>query len=303
MDGAEGAQPPTGRENAIQAPARNFRMNAKAFMLTYNGVRTASTYDKYVEWLREFFVPKFLVWRYTHALEMAPSTGSLHIHVFLEWAKAIDWHNTDNVVFDNIRPDVRPNWESMQKRSACGRLRASLDGGHFYVWIQKHGHLKQGGNYIPFVNYSPRPEKTIDMWWAQHKISDEVYEQVASQIGVGFDRRRRDLEAKRGYLKSRADDEYQPLHDAIPERDLPAALVAWTMQLGRIVWIARSRSSSPKNEDCFDVIDGSCSSKKSSKPDEFHFQICTSVFFRTDNTILHLSIRANPRANPPLFTN
>jgi len=102
-----------------------------------------------------------------------------HFHVYLEWHQAVDWETTDEIVFNyesisirrdtnktntkqtakqdkqrprkiTLRPRVDLNWhltvncESTaagkgRKKPRGGTVQASLEGGHFYVFMKKKG--------------------------------------------------------------------------------------------------------------------------------------------------------------------
>ena len=155
-------------------------MHAQGFLLTYNREEpplTEADYDGFAAWIEGPFTEKHKLWRVSHTFERCPETNNMHIHAFIEFKTRIDWPTTDNVVWMNVRPNVQANWNSIEEglnSRARGFVRLSLDGGHYYTFVDKIGSIRSGGNYRPFKHYAPRPEKTIDRWWSQGKISDDV---------------------------------------------------------------------------------------------------------------------------------
>ncbi len=76
-----------------------------------------------------------------------------------------DRPTTDFLLFEDVRPNVVPNWQEHASSKKKGKkvkaprgrkYRQSMDGGHFYCWMEKRGNLKRATNYTPFVDYCPR---------------------------------------------------------------------------------------------------------------------------------------------------
>ena len=212
-------------------------MHAQGFLLTYNREEpplTEADYDGFAAWIEGPFTEKHKLWRVSHTFERCPETNNMHIHAFIEFKTRIDWPTTDNVVWMNVRPNVQANWNSLEEglnSRARGFVRLSLDGGHYYTFVDKIGSIRSGGNYRPFKHYAPRPEKTIDRWWSQGKISDDVYERESAKFGVGADRRLRDVAAKRSFMKMTAGDSQIAQYPPIPDEDMPIQVVHWKQQL------------------------------------------------------------------------
>ena len=162
-------------------------------------------------------------------------------HYMIEWKKAIDWPNTDRLVFQGKRPNVQPNHDTATghdgkaPRGPAWKQRQSLDAGHFYVYCNKIGTLKSGGNRLPCFDtpggYVPRPEKTIDPWWMAGKLSDDVYEHYAAKLGRGCDQRLRDVAAKRKFFAR--DPPYETTHAPIPLSQLPPEVNIWHDQIDK----------------------------------------------------------------------
>ena len=55
----------------------------------------------------------------------------LHVHLFVEFGRKVDWNSLRLVSFDNITPNCRVT----QARGP--RMREAMDQGHFYAWAWK----------------------------------------------------------------------------------------------------------------------------------------------------------------------
>ena len=245
-DGTEDVDMPdlvAGGPHAEGDQEQGFRMCGKGFIVTIGdkeGWITHEIYDAFVEWL-EKFVKEHRVRFYSYTLEECPTTKNLHIHYMIEWKKAIDWPNTDRLVFQGKRPNVQPNHDTATghdgkaPRGPAWKQRQSLDAGHFYVYCNKIGTLKSGGNRLPCFDtpggYVPRPEKTIDPWWMAGKLSDDVYEHYAAKLGRGCDQRLRDVAAKRKFFAR--DPPYETTHAPIPLSQLPPEVNIWHDQIDK----------------------------------------------------------------------
>ena len=74
-----------------------------------------------------------------------------------------------------------------RKKPRGGTVQASLEGGHFYVFMKKKGHCESITNYVPFEQYAP-DRRRLDRWREKGKLSDEVppaSEVLASPVALG----------------------------------------------------------------------------------------------------------------------
>jgi len=87
-------------------------------------------WEPFVTWLQTL---EFVV-RWTATLETSLRSGlegRLHLHVFMEFNKAVDWTGLRAVTFNGIRP----NAQATAGRGA--KMREMKNHGHFYVFADK----------------------------------------------------------------------------------------------------------------------------------------------------------------------
>ncbi|CAE7524891.1 unnamed protein product [Symbiodinium necroappetens] len=106
-----------------------------------------SRWEPFVAWLQTLeFLP-----RWTATLETSLRSGlkdRLHLHVFMEFNKAVDWTGLRAVTFNGIRP----NAQATAGRGA--KMRELKNHGHFYVFADKVGTLKVAtSGYEPWKDY------------------------------------------------------------------------------------------------------------------------------------------------------
>jgi len=209
----------TAAEPAAPAPAGGFtfRVQTQALLVTYNSKNIVlATWARFLAWIATF-VETFQVRRWSATLEESlhaadamddegTGSGRYHLHAFFEFWKSVDWASPANLMFDNIRPRIDINWEAAltdtASKAARGRgFRASCDGGHMYVYMDKVGSVEVAANYVPFRDYVPDPSR-LERWWGKGKLADQVYEYYIAQIGVGCSRRFADLDARRKRLEA-----------------------------------------------------------------------------------------------------
>ena len=140
--------------------------------------------------------------RWTATLETSLRSGlkdRLHLHVFMEFNKAVDWTGLRAVTFNG----VRPNAQATAGRGA--KMRELKNHGHFYVFADKASpglseqhwqgvvkyrtsvvfmnpkpHLQVGtlkvatSGYEPWKDY-PVKGRWLDSLWSEHKLTHDVY--------------------------------------------------------------------------------------------------------------------------------
>lgn len=108
-----------------------YRLRAASCLFTYNSAELSEDWwEPFVAWLQtlEF------VFRWTATMETSLRSGlegRLHLHVFMEFNKAVDWTGLRAVTFNG----VRPNAQATAGRGA--KMREMKNHGHFYVFADK----------------------------------------------------------------------------------------------------------------------------------------------------------------------
>ena len=169
---------------AAEEDAGHFRLRCSSCLFTYNSPRFGDM-DKETLWqtFLGFVRSRPFVSQWTATMEhslQSTMEGRLHLHVFVEFTKAIDWASVTKMVFDGGSPNASPT-------VARGRdQRAVVDQGHFYVWAWKVGTVfVQSSGHEPWVDYAVKGHWLDDLW-AQHKLDHEKYIDYAAAARIGF---------------------------------------------------------------------------------------------------------------------
>ena len=133
-----GEEPVKGHHRVHTASRKEFRIRARAFMLTFNCllfVADQALFLEFEQWLEERR-KRFGATCFSACMEestQAVEEGRVHLHAYLSWhaagAKGIDHTSTQEWRFKGVKPRVDTNTEA---RSAWQWLRATQHG-HFYV--------------------------------------------------------------------------------------------------------------------------------------------------------------------------
>jgi hypothetical protein len=129
--------------------------------------------------------------KYCRSIE-SKDYGRVHLHVFVEFLKAVDWTGLDKMIFMGSTPDARPT------KARGDNQRDVINHGHFYAYANKTGtiYVTTGGVegvYKPFVDYAVKGW-WIDNMWSQHKLSNEQYSEYAINVRTGVQTRLRAVE-------------------------------------------------------------------------------------------------------------
>ena len=161
-----------------------FRLRCSSCLFTYNNPRFSeldkdSLWQRFVHFVRSRPFVKEWTATMEHSLK-SKTAGRVHLHVFVEFAKAIDWTSVVKMAFDGGLPNASPT-------VARGRdQRLVVDQGHFYAWAWKVGTVYvQSSGYEPWVDY-PVKGLWLDDLWAQHKLDHGKYMEYAAASRVGF---------------------------------------------------------------------------------------------------------------------
>ena len=172
---------------------KGFRLETHACMLTFNSAdfRT-ETWATYVAWVED--VAKRLGARAWAACleESTHASGAAwrcHLHGYLYWqgGDGLKRQNTDDLVFENVRPRI-----DLCNRTNVVRLRAAASHGLFYVYLKKLGTLQSASNFLPWRDYTPKPD-WLDALWMAHKLTHAQYNEYSVTFRSGHAKRKRDV--------------------------------------------------------------------------------------------------------------
>ena len=189
-------RPPKARDNedgvAVVLPEEKqqklaFRVQAQAVLLTYQGIDAClclalSCWTRFLDFVRGN-LRDWGVKYWTATLE-TNKDGKHHLHLMLDF-----WKKIDRAVcffeFEGCRPNARTN--DLLGEAWCGkRWRVSVDRGHFYVWANKKGTVRdKAGNLCVAANYEPAWTSATERYdvraewpeklWKAYKLDDRVY--------------------------------------------------------------------------------------------------------------------------------
>ena len=208
-----------------------FRLQSKAFMLTFNGRSiTPETWPSFDVWVQE------RAQRYgarawaacleesLHAAVPAAAPGALgdgpqrrhHLHAYFFWTDdlGVDHKTLDAWVFQEMKPRV----DVCRSRGAAvggGQREAALHG-LWYVHLDKSGTVRRPGagvppvqipckstNYYPWRDYIPKAAWLVGQYNA-HKLSHDKFIELSAKFRTGHEHRKRDAEAALAYERKHA---------------------------------------------------------------------------------------------------
>jgi hypothetical protein len=156
-----------------QDKAQPFRIRGQSVLLTYNS-------DVFLESNKDSIWSDFLgflggllfvsVWTATMERSLkSEDVGRVHLRVFLEFWKAVDWLTLVKVHFQGHKPNAEPTVARGSNQKDV------INQGHFYAWAAKVGTLcVQTSGYEPWIHYTVKGW-WIDQLWSAHKLGHEVY--------------------------------------------------------------------------------------------------------------------------------
>ena len=185
-------------------------LQSKAFMLTFNSSAFSSgtwpRFKLHIEELHKKLGSK--AWaanleKSTHAVR-GPA-GTFHMHAYFYWNNGVGIYrrNTDEFVFEEVRPRVDVNTAKSPKffyLAACHGL--------WYVTIKKHGTVENATNYVPWTHYVPKAGWLEGLWGAG-KLTHAEFLQHSVRYGKGHGQRRRDA------LDAIRDEREQTVYDHV----------------------------------------------------------------------------------------
>ena len=226
-------------ELARTAPRKEFRVNSKAVLCTYQSFPADCAVALGV-WLRflVFVNSKVKSWGVKHWTATAETNEDKkhHLHLMLEFLQVVDRPSRD-FSFEGVLPNARCN-DLLGQGFGGNRYQASVDRGHFYVWCNKVGTLVDfGGNVCRAGNCEPAWAKLVGTdlqggakkvhhyrvaaeWprklWQEFKLNDAVYEEYLFLCRDKVAANKRNLDVYRSWQK---------------ERDLERAVVERTQRI------------------------------------------------------------------------
>ena len=201
-------------------------------MCTWNGDFTLATWPVFQAWF-DAFVTELKAWRWTITAEESLNSADqkIHFHAFVELKEAWKDDDIERLRFNGSLPNVQPNFltqmdnldgAASKGKAPRGLIRELLNAGHFYVYMKKPGSISSASNFPPFFSYTYVPSaRRLDKWLEQKKLSENVYLEYMAELTIGFERRLRDVTAKRRYSALTKADDYNSPHQPVPSHALP----------------------------------------------------------------------------------
>ena len=205
-DGGDLAAEPCDDDGDAPAPvlrhrllAPGFRLKSKAFMLTYNSRAFAeATWSKFLLWVRNKR-QSLGARRWAACIELSEQAAAasdgmtkvFHLHAYLWWTdgQGIRRRNTDDLLFEGVRPRV----DVCTCTAAKGRsLRVAAAHGLWYVAVLKSGTVFSETNFVAWRDYVPLAAWYRSLWDA-HKLSNGAYAAYSRQLRSGHADRKRDI--------------------------------------------------------------------------------------------------------------
>ena len=183
---------------------KSYRIHSVGVLLTYFGVEGLPQWNRFAAHVRS----QQKAWnvKYWSATLERTTKGKLHIHLMLQFTKAVD---RSNRIF---------SFESMVPRADCNdllgggicrkRMQESINRGMFYCWADKIGTERDeegrpctAGNYEPawtgaLLSYPVKSRWAQDLWQA-YKLTDNIYEDYLFKSRDGVLPKKRNLDACR----------------------------------------------------------------------------------------------------------
>ena len=145
---------------------KGFRLETHASMFTYNSnLFSPETWPAFETWCRD--LAKRLgarAWAacLEESLHAATATRKYHLHSYLYWqgGDGLIRRNTEDLVFQTVAPRV-----DVCTRTNPMRLRNAALQGLYYVYLLKLGTVASASNYLPWRDYTPKPD-WLNAWWS-----------------------------------------------------------------------------------------------------------------------------------------
>ena len=203
---ADPPQPALPGDPSEDPAKKTFRVRAAAVLLTYQGVQGLPQWHRFVEHVLENLAAwKVRLW--TATLE-TNADGTNHAHLMLQFSTQKE-RSVQMFFFEGLRPNARPN-DLLGEGFSAKRWQQSVDRGHFYVWADKIGTVRDAsgqqclaGNYTPAWTDGAQKYKVFGDWsyrlWQAYKLSDEAYEEYLHLCRDGLAHRKKQLRRFPGF--------------------------------------------------------------------------------------------------------
>lgn len=198
-----GVGPSSLGNGSVEAP-RQYRINACATMLTYNGFVDKSQWHRFLAFVRAGVT----AWQVKHwcATLEASTSESLHVHLMLQFTKQVD-RTSRSFVFEGCAPRADPN-DILGEGWCRKRLQQSINRAMFYCWAEKIGTQRNedgtpcvAGNYFPCWAEGRFKYPVLGRWpenlWKARKLTHDKYEEYLFACRDGVQPRKRNLDACR----------------------------------------------------------------------------------------------------------
>ena len=183
--------PPPGCAPPVAVPQeesrKTYRVNTQAVLLTYQGLASAlavalASWARFLQFVSGS-LRKWGVRHWTATLE-TNKDGKHHLHLMLDFLKKTNCA-ASYFAFEGISPNARAN-DLLGAAWSGRRWQVSVDRGHFYVWANKKGTVRNAsGSLCVAANYEPawtEAKETYEVkaeWpeqlWKAYKLDDRVY--------------------------------------------------------------------------------------------------------------------------------
>ena len=181
-----------------------YRFQGEGVLLTYQKFSDIGCWQAF----RDHVVAKLAVWkaRYWCATMERNADGTYHIHLMLQFRKALD-RFAATFAFAGVRPNARSN-DLLGEGFCKKKIQQSLDRGFFYVWANKEGTARgEDGQLLVAGNYEPAWTRSrytytvagsfLDKLFRAYKLSEDVYEEYVYLARDGVNYRKKNLDACR----------------------------------------------------------------------------------------------------------
>jgi len=181
-----------------------YRLRSRAFMLTYNSRSfTKHTWHLFRQFCQETARRMgAAAWAacFEESLHAAPPSGPAsssdgrnvyHGHAYYMWedGEGVSLRNTDDFVFQEVRPRV----DTCTPTNSFAFRQAALHG-LWYVTVSKRGTVAAAANREPWRDYTPAAPWLVSLWNA-HKVTHDQFEMLSAQFRSGHAARMKDLAA------------------------------------------------------------------------------------------------------------
>jgi len=188
MECEEGAPFVLPRHKVLKA---NFRLDSKAFMLTYNSrafdLQTWGAFKSFTETT----AMSLRATGWSACLEEAGKKYHMHAYYFWNNGEGVKLRNIDKLIFRTVHPRV-----DRCNVSHPPLFKKAAEHGMWYVYVKKLGTIYSDSNYKPWQSYVPDASWLVSLWTAR-KMTHEQYEELSSTFRSGHASRMRDLESVR----------------------------------------------------------------------------------------------------------